>query len=85
MSPTSTKPRQSLAKCLCIATAFMIQGCGPRLTKPSPGKYLLELACPENLGPLRDDSFGATTVKLHEVIGQYRICRAAALTEAQPK
>jgi hypothetical protein len=29
------------------------------------------------LGPLRDDSFGATTEKLIEVIGIYRECRAA--------
>lgn len=34
--------------------------------------------CPE-LTPLTDDSFGATTLKLLEVIGIYRECRAAAL------
>ena len=37
-------------------------------------------SCPE-LAPLESDDFGATTLKLIEVAGQYRICRGAALAE----
>lgn len=36
-------------------------------------------SCPENLGPLRDDSFGATVEKLAQVSGTYYKCRAAAM------
>lgn len=35
-------------------------------------------SCPV-LTPLADDTFGATTLKLVEVAGQYNECRAAAL------
>lgn len=35
-------------------------------------------SCPP-LTPLSDDTFGATTLKLAEVAGQYNECRAAAL------
>lgn len=35
-------------------------------------------SCPP-LTPLSDDTFGATTLKLVEVAGQYAECRAAAL------
>jgi hypothetical protein len=39
---------------------------------------MLKVACPP-LTPLVDDTFGATTLKLIEVAGQYRKCREAAL------
>jgi len=44
-------------------------------SSPSP---LVVASCPP-LTPLADPSFGATTLKLIEVAGQYRECRAAAL------
>jgi len=44
-------------------------------SSPSP---LVVVSCPP-LTPLADPSFGATTLKLIEVAGQYRECRAAAL------
>lgn len=37
-------------------------------------------SCPE-LAALTEPSFGATTLKLIEVAGQYRECRAAALAK----
>lgn len=37
-------------------------------------------SCPE-LTPLNDPSFGATTVKLIQVAGQYNVCRATVLAE----
>jgi hypothetical protein len=37
-------------------------------------------SCPE-LTPLADPSFGSTTLKLIEVAGIYRECRAAALAK----
>jgi hypothetical protein len=40
----------------------------------------LTVSCPP-LTPLTDDSFGATTLKLIEVAGQYRQCREAALAQ----
>lgn len=68
---------------LFIVIAATIAGCSSPLTKPSPGvetarRVLLEQACPETL-PLADPTFGATTVKLIEVGGQYRACRCVAL------
>lgn len=46
---------------------------------PSPSPLVVS-SCPE-LAPLTDPSFGATTLKLIEVAGQYRECRAAALAK----
>lgn len=45
---------------------------------PPPAAPLVQAACPE-LPPLADDSFGATTRKLLEVVERYWQCRAAAL------
>lgn len=43
--------------------------------EPSP---LVLASCPD-LAPLSDDTFGATTMKLVEVAGQYRKCQRAAI------
>lgn len=44
---------------------------------PSP---LVVASCPD-LTPLADGSFGATTLKLIDVAGQYRKCQRAALAK----
>lgn len=75
--------KATFAACL-IATATLTACKTAPSTKPLPDRNLLQLACPENLGPLADDSFGSTSVKLLEVIGVYRQCRAAALAEPTP-
>lgn len=67
---------------LCTAIAsIVLSSCSasmpPSLASESR-KVLLVVACPE-LTPLSDPSFGATTLKLMQVAGQYRECRAAAL------
>lgn len=56
----------------------LLQGCA--LTpKPTPELSPLVVSnCPP-LTPLADDSFGATTNKLIEVVGTYYRCREAAL------
>lgn len=38
-------------------------------------------SCPESLGELLNDSFGATTEKLADVAKTYYRCRQAALAE----
>ena len=65
-----------------MVTAAMSTACSTGSTRPSPdGPSALVIAsCPE-LAPLESDDFGATTLKLIEVAGQYRICRGAALAE----
>jgi len=78
---SARKPKRLLAKCLCILSASMIlQGCSSLTTRSTPPTVspLVRANCPE-LVPLTDDSFGATTLKLIEVAGQYYRCRAAAL------
>lgn len=83
MSRSVSRLRPLLVKSLCIVSAVTIlQGCQP-LTRPSQDRSLIPLSCPP-LVPLTDDSFGATTLKLIEVAGQYHKCRAAALA-SQPK
>jgi hypothetical protein len=60
-----------------VALCLMLAGCpGPLRTDP-----LLEASCPP-LTALSDPSFGATTLKLIEVAGQYRECRCAALPKS---
>ncbi len=49
----------------------------PPLPDASPSP-LVVASCPD-LTPLADPSFGATTLKLIDVAGQYRKCRRAAL------
>ena len=53
----------------------------PRSPQAAPAAPLVQAACPE-LTPLADDSFGATTRKLLEVVERYWQCRAAALAAA---
>lgn len=66
-----------------IATAsILLSSCSasmPRSPAPAGPSPLVVASCPE-LTPLDDPSFGATTLKLTEVAGQYRECRAAALS-----
>lgn len=57
-----------------IALCLLLAGC-PSAMRTDP---LLSASCPP-LTPLADPTFGATTLKLIEVAGQYRECRCAAL------
>lgn len=60
-----------------IALCLLLAGCSPTMrTDP-----LLAASCPPPT-PLSDPSFGATTLKLIEVAGQYRECRCAALPKS---
>ena len=65
---------------LC-AGASLLAGCATS-TKPSPAPDQSQVlaACPL-LTPLADDTMGAVVLKLQQVAGQYRECRAAALGE----
>ncbi len=83
MSRSDSRLKPWFARCLYIATAVTIPACSTQSTKPSVDRHLIELACPETFAPLTDDSFGATSVKLIEVLGQYWKCRAAALAKAE--
>lgn len=56
----------------------------PRSAPQAPAAPLVAAACPE-LTPLADDSFGATTRKLLEVVERYWQCRAAALAGQAPR
>ena len=60
---------------LVIILALIIAGCSWQ-QEIDP---MVLTACPA-LTPLTDPSFGATTLKLIEVAGQYRECRCAALS-----
>ena len=71
----------------CAATWFIVtaatalSSCSasmPPSPVPNRVRPLIEVSCPP-LTPLTDPSFGATTLKLIEVAGLYRECRAAAL------
>lgn len=53
----------------------------PRSPARPPAAHLVAASCPE-LAPLADDSFGATTRKLLEVVEIYWKCRLAALADA---
>ena len=85
MSLSARKQRPSLGKFLCMVTAATIlPGCAwsTKRSDPKPNP-LIAISCPQ-LTPLNDDSFGATTLKLIEVAGQYYRCREAALS-TQPE
>lgn len=64
-----------------VIAALLLQACATS-TKPSPepDRSQVLAACPLP-SPLTDDSFGSVTLKLQQVAGQYRECRAAALGE----
>lgn len=65
-----------------LAASTMLTACGASMqlspAEPPGPKPLVVASCPE-LVPLNDPGFGATTLKLIEVAGVYRECRAAAL------
>ena len=68
-------------KSLFIAIAATTLAACSASMPPSPDANqppLVVASCPD-LTPLADDSFGATTLKLIDVAGQYRKCRRAAL------
>jgi hypothetical protein len=67
-----------------VIAVTILSGCNSltRRSEPKPNP-LVALSCP-HLTPLTDDSFGATTLKLIEVAGQYYRCREAALS-SQPE
>jgi hypothetical protein len=52
-------------------------------TSMPPSNDLAVVSCPV-LTPPYDNSFEATTLKLVEVVGIYRKCRAAALNKTTP-
>lgn len=63
-----------------LAIAMMLAGCHPALHNDR----LVTAACPALTG-LEDPSFGATTLKLIAVAGQYNQCRCAAVPKSCPK
>jgi hypothetical protein len=73
--------KQTRLAAAAIVISVALTGCATS-TKPLPDRpnHLLTVSCPP-LTPLTDDSFGATTLKLIEVAGQYRMCREAALAK----
>lgn len=78
----SKNSRNKFARMLCIPIASILLTACATSTPRSPGVSPLVLAnCPRNLGPLQDDSFGATTLKLAAVAEQYYKCAEAALAE----
>lgn len=85
MSHCNRRSSARRAKCLSIAiAAIVLTACSPLTprskTEPSP---LVIANCPETLGQLRDDSFGATAEKLGQVASTYYRCRAAVFAGAE--
>lgn len=75
MSTTATR----LVKYVLIFVfSVQVTGCGFFQKKPVESNPLISTECPAELPPLKDDTFGATTMKLSEVAGIYHACRAAA-------
>lgn len=65
-----------------VTAAMMMAACSASMP-PSPDENpspLVVASCPD-LTPLDDPSFGATTLKLIDVAGQYRKCQRAALAK----
>ena len=60
-----------------VATCLVLAGCPGRLDPAA----LVIASCPP-LTPLADNTFGATTLKLIDVAGQYNVCRCAAVPAA---
>lgn len=61
-----------------LLISIHITGCGFFPKRTDPGNALATTACPKELPPLTEDSFGATTKKLVEVAGIYHQCATAA-------
>ena len=80
--------KSSTGRCTAaLSAAIALSSCSasmPRSPAPVGPSPLTVAACPE-LTQLNDPSFGATTMKLIEVAGQYRECRAAALAKPESK
>lgn len=55
----------------------LLSGCSTVTYKDRPVSPLVVASCPPTLGVLRDTSFGATTLKLDEVVAQYWECFTA--------
>ena len=69
-----------------VIAATVLSSCSgsmPRSQTAQAPSPLVVASCPP-LQPLADDSFGATTRKLLEVVERYYQCRAAALQGAAP-
>lgn len=60
---------------VCILT--VLSACSTVTLKDRPLSLLVVVSCPGTLGPLRDKSFGTTTLKLEDVIAQYWECYTA--------
>lgn len=63
---------------IALLISTQLVGCGFFQKKPVESNPLIATECPAELPPLKDDTFGATTMKLSEVAGIYHTCRAAA-------
>ena len=63
-----------------ILLLLLLAGCQYHLASDR----LITASCPP-LTPLEDSTFGATTLKLIEVAGQYHECRCAALPKSCQK
>ena len=66
---------------IVAGSCTLLTACGPSTTPLLAGPNPLVVASCPPLSPLapEQDTFGDTTLKLVEVAGQYRKCRAAAL------
>lgn len=64
-----------------LAVCILLTACG---TLTPPSNDLAVVSCPA-LTPPYDNSFEATTLKLIEVVGIYKRCRAAALQTKENK
>ena len=75
------EPFRKLKQYTAIESILLVLwGCS---TKPLQvqNNSLCRVSCPRDLGELRNDTFGATSEKLLEVIGVYRQCRKACIQE----
>ena len=60
-----------------LLVLISLTGCGFFQKKPVEQNPLVTAECPDTLGELKDDTFGATTMKLSEVAGIYFTCLKA--------
>lgn len=84
MSRNAKSSSVRLWKFPCTVTASILMlGCAQSMKPSCPPAQILA-QCPATLGPLADNTFGATADKLVEVAGRYYRCRAAALACITP-
>ena len=63
-------------KCIALlAVCILLQSCA---TSTPPSNDLALIACPKLTPPI-DDSFEQTTLKLIEIVGIYKKCRAVVI------